>query len=260
MEKISYRLGIGALTLIFLLCVNFTPLSAKTKDIPFAPGEKLEYQLRWENVPAGSAWLEVLPVKTINGRQAYHFVMTAESNAFLDIFYKVRDRIDAFANVEMTRSVRYAKNQREGRHEKNEVIEFDWNNNRAHYSNYGEKKDPISLLDGSFDPLSAFYFTRTMAFDTGDLLERPVTDGRKNIIGRLKVVGRETIKLLNGRIYDTYRVEPEMNHIGGVFKKSQGAKIQLWVTADEKRIPVRIQSKVVVGHFIGELISATGVQ
>lgn len=115
MEKISYRLGIGALTLILLLCVDFTPLSANPKDFPFAPGEKLEYQLRWGNVPAGSALLEVLPVKTINGRQAYHFVMTAASNTFVDIFYKVRDRIDAFANVEMTRSVHYAKKSARGK-------------------------------------------------------------------------------------------------------------------------------------------------
>lgn len=256
MNSRSLRLGLGTLSICLLLCWTGTPLWANSKAMPFVPGEKLEYQLRWENVPAGSAWLEVLPVKDLNGERVYHFVLIAESNAFVDFFYKVRDRIDAFANVDMTRSMRYAKKQREGRHEKDEVIEFDWESGQAHYSNYGEKKEPISLMDGSFDPLSAFYFTRTMPFDVGEELARPITDGQKNVIGRLKVVGRETIQLLNGDTYDTYLVEPEMNHVGGVFKESKGAKIQLWVTADEKRIPVRIQSKVVIGHFIGELVSA----
>ncbi|MDA8140838.1 MAG: DUF3108 domain-containing protein [Desulfobacteraceae bacterium] len=248
-----------AIGFFLLLASNITPLWASPKEVPFVPGEKLEYQLRWENVPAGSAWLEVLPVKNINGQQAYHFVMVAESNAFVDIFYKVRDRIDAFADMDMSRSVLYSKKQREGSHEKDEVIEFDWDNGHASYSNYGEKKDPIALMAGSFDPLSAFYFSRTMTFDVGHQLERPITDGQKNVIGRLKVVGRETIELLNGKTYDTYLIEPEMNHVGGVFKESEGAKIQLWVTADEKRIPVRIQSKVAVGHFIGELVSANGI-
>lgn len=259
MVKKSYHLGIGTLTLFLLIFANCDPLWANPQNIPFAPGEKLEYQLRWENVPAGSAWLEVLPIKTIKGRPAYHFVMIAESNAFVDIFYKVRDRIDAFANVEMTRSMHYVKKQLEGNHDKDEVVEFDWDKNSARYSNYGKKKkNPITLLDGSFDPLSAFYYTRTMGFDIGGQLERPITDGKKNVIGRMRVVKRETIKLLSGQTYDTYLVEPEMNHVGGVFKESKGSKIQLWVTADKKRIPVRIQSKVSVGHFIGELVSASG--
>lgn len=260
MNRRSLRWGFGAIAIYLLLCWNSTSLWANSKSVPFVPGEKLEYQLRWENVPAGSAWLEVLPIKDINGQQVYHFALIAESNAFVDIFYKVRDRIDAYADTDMTRSMHYAKKQREGRHEKDEIIEFDWENDKAHYSNYGEKKDPIPLMDGSFDPLSAFYYTRTMEFDVGQELERPITDGQKNVIGRLKVVGRETIQLLNGKTFDTYRIEPEMNHVGGVFKESKGAKIQLWVTADERRIPVRIQSKVAIGHFIGELVSMAGVQ
>ena len=46
-----------------------------------------------------------------------------------------------------------------------------------------------------------------------------------------------------------------MEHIGGVFKKSKGAKLQIWVTSDERRIPVKIKSKVSVGSFVAELVS-----
>jgi hypothetical protein len=46
-----------------------------------------------------------------------------------------------------------------------------------------------------------------------------------------------------------------MEHIGGVFQKSPGAKLQIWVTADEWRLPVKIESKVVVGSFSAELDS-----
>jgi hypothetical protein len=238
----------------------FAPLRAHANPLPFAPGEKLDYELRWENVPAGTARLEVLAVKNINGEPSYHFVMTAESNSFVDTFYKVRDRIDAFADIRMTRSVRYAKKQREGSHEKDELIEFDWASSQASYSNYGKKKNPIELMAGSFDPLSAFYYTRTADLDLSRPLERPITDGRKNVIGRLKVVARETITLKNGQSYDTFCIEPELNHVGGVFKQSKDARIQLWVTADERRIPVRIQSKVIIGHFIGELVTAEGIR
>ncbi len=52
----------------------------------------------------------------------------------------------------------------------------------------------------------------------------------------------------------------ELKHIGGVFEKSKNAEIKVWVTADTRRIPVKIKSKVVVGSFIGELISDAGIE
>jgi len=51
-------------------------------------------------------------------------------------------------------------------------------------------------------------------------------------------------------------VEPEIRHIGGVFEKSKDAKLNVWVTADERRLPVKITSKVIIGSFVAELISA----
>ncbi len=246
-------------SIIWLLGPAFT---AHAKSLPFSPGEKLKYELRWENIPAGEALLEVGGIKEINGIQAFHFVMTARSNAFVDIFFKIRDRIDAFADTQMTRSVLYKKKQAEGKHKRDEVINFDWENGQAQYSSFGDRRGTRGTMDvmpGSFDPLSAFYYTR-MALTDGEIqVERPITDGKKNVIGRVRVVRRETITLKNGMTFDTLCLAPEMNHVGGVFKKSKGAKIYVWVTDDHRRIPVQIKSKVAVGHFIGELVSSEGI-
>jgi hypothetical protein len=228
-------------------------------DLPFQPGEKLTFQLRWTFIPAGKSTLEVLPMETINGVKAYHFLMTAESNAFVDVFYKVRDRIDAFVNADVTHSVLYKKKQREGNSHRDIVVNFDWQNNTAQYINFKEKLPPIEILSGTFDPLSAFYFVRLVDFKEKSTIDRPITDGKECIIGRLSVIKRETIHLNIGT-YDTYLIEPELKHIGGVFEKSKDAKIQLWVTADKRKIPVKIKSKVVVGSFVGELVSATGLK
>lgn len=73
-------------------------------------------------------------------------------------------------------------------------------------------------------------------------------------MARAKVVKREEIKV-GGVTYDTFLVEPEMENIGGVFEKSRNAKLQIWVTADNRRIPLRIKSKVKVGSFVAELVS-----
>ena len=247
---------ITAILTIFILNEN---IQAAEKDFPFYPGEKLTFQLKWTVVPAGEGILEILPIETIKGVKTYHFVLTAKSNSFIDYIYKVRDRIDAYTDIEMTHTILYKKKQREGKTKRDVLVYFNWNNNKARYSNMKNVREPIDLLKGSFDPLSAFYYIRLFDLKEKLTIERPVTGGKKCIIGRAFVMKRETLKLSIGT-YDTFLIEPEIEHVGGVFEKSKNAKIQVWVTADKRRMPVKIKSKVVVGSFVGELVSATGLE
>jgi hypothetical protein len=249
-----------AILLSIIVVFGFHPqIQAQQSKPAFYPGEKLTFLLRWEFIPAGEAVLEVRPKKNMNGIQAYHFVMTAKSNSFIDIFYKVRDRIDAYTDLKMTNSVYYKKKQREGKHKRDVTVKFDWEKGEAQYSNFGKEQKTIPLMPGSFDPLSALYYTRSLELKENSQIKRPVTDGKKNVIGNANIIKREKITLPNGT-YDTYLIEPDIKEIGGVFKESKNAKIQVWVTADHRHIPVRVKSEVVVGSFVGELISAEGIK
>lgn len=221
---------------------------------PFYPGEKLTYALRWEFIPAGRATLEVLPVTTVDGVPSYHFAAKAKSNRFVDTFYKVRDHVEGFVDLGMDHSLLYKKKQREGSHKRDIVVRFDWKSRTAQYINFKKAKNPIPILPGTFDPISAFYFVRLFDLEEGMVIERPITDGKKNVIGRVAVVKRETITVGEKR-YDTFLLKPELEHVGGVFEKSDDAEIRLWVTADSNRLLVRIESEVIVGSFVGDLIA-----
>ena len=61
-----------------------------------------------------------------------------------------------------------------------------------------------------------------------------------------------------GKSYDAFLIIPDLKHVGGVFKESEKAKMQIWVTADSRQIPVRLKSKVVVGSFVGDLVKIEG--
>lgn len=230
--------------------------TATAGNMPFKPGEKLEFELRWGVIPAGKVVMEVLPIESIDGVPVYHFVLTAKSNAFLDVFYKVRDRIDSYTDTRMSRTLFYKKKQREGSTKKDITVHFDWDNNLAQYTSGNKTKPPVPVKPGAFDPLAVFYYSRFMDFNRKTELQCPVTDGKKCILGRAKIVRREKIRVNAGE-FDTYLLTPDLKHIKGVFEKSKDAKIRLWVTADDRRIPVRIQSKVAVGSFVGELVKAT---
>lgn len=233
--------------------------AAENPQVAFQSGEKLTFRLRWTMITAGYATMEVRPMETRDGQRAFHFILTAKSNSFIDRFYMVRDRIDAWSDTGMEHSLLYKKNQVEGRHRRKETVLFDWKNAKADYQeDLQHNRKQIDLMPGSFDPLSAFYYVRTQKLAPGTVLQRPVTDGKKNVMGILKVVGREKITI-DGKEYDTWLIKPDLKHIGGVFKKSKNAHIKLWVTADERQLPVKIASKVVVGSFVGELISSEGI-
>lgn len=223
----------------------------------FVPGERLTFQMKWSFMPVGEAIMEVLPMKHMNGILAYHFSVAARSNSFVDVFYRVRDQIDAFSDKEMTRSIHYQQSQEEGNTRREVVVKFDLRKNQAEYSDFGRLLKPIPLLPGTFDPLSVFYYARVQQIEPGLIMEKPVTDGKRCVIGRATVIRREKIKI-RGKTFDTFLIEPRCEEIRGVFEKSPGAKVEVWVTADDYKIPIRVKSKVIVGSFIGELVSATG--
>lgn len=230
----------------------------RREPLPFQPGERLVFEVRWEFIRAGEAVLEILPVEDFGGEPCYHFTMTAKTAPFIDIFYKVRDRYDSFTDVDMSHALLYTK-KKSGRRKKDIRVPFDWVKMESQYVAPGEDWKPISLLPDSFDPLSVFYAFRLNNLDVGKELHAAVSDGKKCVMGSAVVLKRERIQV-NGVDYDTFLVEPDLKDVGGVFEKSKDAKIKIWVTADHRRIPVRFESEVVVGTFVAEMVSAEGLR
>lgn len=240
---------------VFLLLIIGMPgaLRAGENGLPFNPGEKMVFEVRWSFIPAGEGVLEVLPVEHYKGVPSYHFVFTAKTNEFVDLIYKVRDRVDSYVDTGMTHSIRYEK-RHQGRSKKEVTVSFDWDRNQVRYALFDEKMEPVSVRPGTFDPLSVFFAFRLYDPDTLKEVRIPVTDGKKCVPGRARIIGREKVEA-GGVTYDTFLVEPDLEHIGGVFKKSPDAGLRIWVTADSRRIPVKIKSKVAVGSFVAELTS-----
>lgn len=251
------RMVAAVAILVYSCPIYFTTVNAS--PLPFTPGEKLKYALRWGNIPAGELRLEILPITTVDGTPSYHFVMTAKSNSTVDIFCKIRDRIDAFADTQMTRSILYRKERNGRRGLRKEEVRFDWASGQAQFSDQSRVRPPIALQPGSFDPLSAFYYTRLALSGQTKFVRRPVTDGKRSYIGNARLVGRESVTLLNGQRYNTLIIEPDLGLFGEIKKDDKKATMRVWVTDDEKRIPVQIKAKLKFGQFIGELVSAKGV-
>ncbi len=241
--------------ILALFWVNvLTPeLAAGKSSLPFKNGERLEFQIKWLFIPAGRAVLEVLPPSSIIPGAAHHFVLTASTYPAIDLIYKFRERIDSYTSALIDRTVFYKKRQ-QGNTERDITVHFNLKRNTSQYTNFKEVLPPIKLPKGTLDPLAALYFIRCQPLIPGQTIERPITDGKKVVIGRLRVIKREVIRLA-GHYYKTIKLEPELKEVKGVFEKSKNARMYVWVTDDKRKILVRLKSQVVVGSFTATLVN-----
>jgi len=229
--------------------------AAATGALPFSAGERLVYRAMWGFIPAGEAVIEVLPDAAVDGSRARHFAMTTATNSRVDLFYKIRERQDSFTDVAMTRTLQYRKKST-GDHPRDVIVTYDWKNRTATYASFGNAERPVAILPGSFDPLAIFFVIRTHRLRPGDVHEIPVTDGKKCIAVKATVAGRETVTI-DGKVYDTFLVVPDMERLQGVVPRQDDPSLKIWFTADERQLPVKIQSRVAIGSFVFELVSAS---
>ncbi len=244
---------LGRVVLLFFLLTNNVQA---VDQIPFEVGEKITYQLKWGVIPAGKVILEVLPHTTIDGQPARHFRMTTRTNGFIDRIYKVRSYIDGYTDMDLEHSLYYRKKQREGGSKRDIEVRFDRQKMTSQYHNLRKMgpRVPIPIPDGSFDPFSVIYYCRLLDYTGVTMVERPVTDGKKSVQGRVDIRGRKSL-FIDDKKYETFLLEPDIKHISGVFKKSNNANIFIWMSTDKRRIPVKLKSKVIVGSFTAEMIS-----
>ena len=116
------------------------------EELPFHVGEKMIFQIKWTSIPAGEMVIETLPLEKINGEDSRHILLTVTSNSFVDMFYKIRDRMESYTDFNFSHSVLYTES-RQGKRPKETSIEFDWVKHQAQYSRRGEKKKSASHIN-----------------------------------------------------------------------------------------------------------------
>lgn len=231
----------------------FIAMPGGARELPFKAGEEIRYSISWEMIPAGKAVFKANDFTTVKGEKAWYFTLEAKSNSYVSLFYKIRDKFESYTDKAFTHSLLYTKTQR-GSEKKQIKVKFDWEKLLATYSNFGGRRPPVEIKEGTFDPLSSFYKLRTLDLVKKEDLFFPVTDGKKTFIQKGEIIKKETLELSSGT-YETYLIIPSAEHFSGVFKKSDNPTIKVWVTADERQIPVRVKIGVFIGSVIFDLKS-----
>jgi hypothetical protein len=225
----------------------------KVENGAFGVGERLVFDVNYGFITAGEAVMAVPAYDSVAGRKCYRVEFTVNSLPSFSWIYKVQDRYLTFIDIETIAPWKFEQHIREGTYRRDFIAEFD---QRRHIARTSEGEYPIP--EYVHDIMSAFYYSRTLDFSKSQPGDRIILHNfYKDKSHELQVVflGRQELKVPAGT-FRTVVVEPLVKE-GGLFK-SEG-RIVIWLTDDERRIPVRVNSQVLIGSIDTELKSYSGL-
>ena len=220
----------------------------------FTVGERLVFDVNFGFITAGEAVMSVPALDTVAGRTCYRVQFTVNSLPSFSWIYRVEDRYLTFIDVSAIAPWKFEQHVREGSYRRDFIAEFD----QVHH--IAKTTEGVhSIPPYVHDIMSAFYYTRTMDLSTAPVgevvqLHNFYKDTTYDL--GVKVLGRQDLEVAAGT-FRTVVVEPLVKE-GGLFK-SEG-RIVIWLSDDELKIPVRVNTKVVIGSIDSELRTYSGLR
>jgi hypothetical protein len=108
------------------------------------------------------------------------------------------------------------------------------------------------------DLFSAFYYVRTLdlsKYKTGDIITVETFNDDKHFPLAIKIIGRENVDVSAGEI-KTVIVQPVLTE--GFTNKT--SDIFVYLSDDERKIPVKVKMKIVIGALVAELTEYSGLR
>ena len=226
---------------------------------PWMKGERLTFSLGWGPITAGEATLEVKPLP--DGKT--EFLSFARGNSTISRIYPVFDTVYTRVRNKGLMTEVFRKQLHEGKFHNTSVIRFDRKGEKAWLSDtvFTDMKprkvkrsaDTAVAIQGmEHSIMSAFYYVRTMPLTVGDTSRFSAVSGKKRYELKVLVHGREKIESVLGEV-PCIKVEPVLDG-DGIFN-SKG-RIFIWLTDDERRIPVLMECEIALGSIKAKLKKA----
>ena len=212
--------------------------SVFAQPVPFAPGERLVYDVKFGALDVGDAVMEVAGVEQVRGRDTYHVKFSVKGGTF---FYKVNDRYESWIDTISLVSLRHHQQIDEGSYERERKYEI--SPERGVYRENEKPEQPTvpePLDDGSF-----FFFLRSITLEVGQTytFDRYFKPDRNPVT--VTVVRRERIKVPAGS-FEAIVLHPSIK-AKGVF--GEGGQAEIWLADDSSRVMLQMKSKLKFGSL-----------
>jgi methionine-rich copper-binding protein CopC len=215
--------------------------AVKRAKVPFGPGERLEYDVRFGSIRVGNAHMEVVGLDNVRGKAAWHTAFWVQGGNFL---YRVNDVYESWIDAETLSSLRFVQELEEGG--KNTERRFETYPDRAVFVQTSKKpaKEEKSVTqpldDGSF-----LYFIRTIPLEVGQTydFDRYFRPDRNPV--RIRVLRKERVRVPAGT-FNAIVLQPVIK-TKGIF--SENGHAEIWLSDDDRRIMLQLKSKLSFGSL-----------
>ncbi|MBI5198796.1 MAG: DUF3108 domain-containing protein [Nitrospirae bacterium] len=248
-DRLSVLIIAGIFLLVFLGLKGSANIGEVDEAKPFKIGERLIFELTWFGIKAGWATLEVKEKVNYDGREIIRIISTAQSNKFVSVFYPVDDRTETFLDPLEKHPHRFIIKQREGNYRSDKEIVFDQEMAKAVFIKDG-KSQTFKVSPKVQDALSSFYYLRTLDLKVGNTVYIKIFDNGKNYDAEVQVLRKERIDTPAGS-FNTICVKPRLQ-TEGIFQRK--GDIYIWLTDDDRKMPVMMRSSVKIGPVKATLI------
>jgi hypothetical protein len=226
----------------------------KDAAVPFSVGETLTFDVTWSTyLVAGSAVSTVVEKRAAAG--AYYIVADGRPIPLLRRLYNLYYKMDTLLDTATLLPQQTSMYSEDGGGRRLSTMRFDRTRGKALYELQeettlkGEFEIPPQVQDG----LSAVYILRTMTFKSGDRITLPVADDGSMYSIQANATALERVRVPLGAM-DAWRLNIAITDAQGQPAARDAA---VWISSDARKLPLKLQAELPVGHFVLLLRSAT---
>lgn len=241
--------------LTILLLTGLTPLMAQL----YHPGEVLDYRVSYKakmfpNTEVGTVRVETTRQEA-DGREVYNVTGFARTMPAYRLFFKLEDRYTVLIDPITLRPLRFESDLKEGDYTYRSNLTYDWERMQAHARwrsrQKPEREHVMTLEPNSMDAISLFFGMRTAKAE--DFVQGRIESMRMLLPDtirtiRYRFIGREVKKIRNMGKFRTLRFECELGSTEG-FSFTDGTVFTIWISDDENKIPLYIESPIRIGSI-----------
>jgi hypothetical protein len=252
--------------IIALLCVIFyAPAGyAQSDSFPFQSGEELRYDIHYKYglvmLKGGTAKYRINSA-TYAGRSTYRSSLDFKTTSFFDKIFKIRDTLNSYVSVPNLVPIYHNRSVNEGSTHFTEKIFM-----QKHSASFSEahiiqerkseiKLDTVlSVNNLGYDILNIFMFIRTLdisEYEAGESFQCTVFIGKRKVNIITRYAGQAIIEKNNSK-YKTHKFNIDI--ADEVFNESKNS-MEVWLSDDENRIPVKLKAKLKIGAAEADLSS-----
>lgn len=238
-----------------LLLAAAPPLAAQL----YHPGEVLSYRVSYKakmfpNTEVGTVEVSTSE-ETHDGLTRYKVVGAGRTLPTYRWFFNLEDIYTVWISPETLRPVRFESDLKEGDYTFQSYYTYDWDNDQVH-TRWRRRQRPFEektmpLTPESMDAIALFFTMRSANaedFKPGEpaTLQMVLQDTIRHL--NYRYISRETKKIRNMGRFKTLKFECQLGTSEG-FSFTDGTVFTLWISDDENKIPLYIESPVRVGSI-----------